>query len=339
MMFKSTWSDLETVSAPDEKGMFKRSIGSLDSICPMFLCVKRPQMHKAFILEIPKDISPSPEAIRDSKGFGFTISITGKELNADYVSLILTSAKTEYNEAIESISELLYSKLHLLKDRKEILSAFLSQVRLLQIFFEKQGTEGLSLEAQKGLYGELYFLENYLLNNNALGVKSLRYWTGPISRQHDFQFGNVCVEVKTTSSKQHQKLYISSEQQLDESLIDKLYLFYLSISLVNNHTENLPAIIERIRRKIHSNTEALDLFNNCLLERGYLDLHQGKYEDTGYSVRKFGVFNVVDDFPRLKETDLRKGVGDVTYSISVDACSNYSISEQELIKNVQSANQ
>jgi hypothetical protein len=76
-----------------------------------------------------------------------------------------------------------------------------------KLFFEREENEILSIEAQKGLFGELYFLKNYLFKKYSLN-ESLVYWTGYDRTNHDFQIRNIAVEVKTTSSKQHLKFMI-----------------------------------------------------------------------------------------------------------------------------------
>ncbi|MBN1379488.1 MAG: PD-(D/E)XK motif protein [Gammaproteobacteria bacterium] len=333
--FENLWCELEVETAEiSDKGILKRMIGP-GEVCPMFLGVKRPGMERTFILQIPKEISLLPETIPESKGFHFTVLISGEEIYPDHVSMILSSSKTDYNDIFSSISEDLYSKLHTLKNKKEIVSSFLNRVHLWQKFFERQSAEGMSEDAQKGLYGELLFLNRYVLVQQRPYETLLRFWTGPRNRQHDFQFGSFSVEVKTTSSKQHQKLHITSEQQLDETLVEKLYLFYVSVSMIENQVDTLPAMVSEIRDTLANDAVAMTTFNAALLERGYLDVHQPKYEHTGYFVRDSKFFLIGGKFPRIKEAELRKGVGDVCYSISVTECSNYEISEDRFIKEFQ----
>lgn len=334
MKHSDLWKEIESeASEIKDQGTLKRMIGE-NKLCPMFLGIQQPGMKRTFILQVPKDNMLLPESIASSKGFHFNVMIAGDETQEDYVSLILTVIKTDYNEIFEAISDDLYTKLNDLSGTKEIVSTFLNRVRLWQRFFEKQSAEGLSEDAQKGLYGELYFLNNFVLLNHSYEW-FLRCWIGSEGRQQDFQFGHLSVEVKTTSAKQHQKLHVASEQQLDETNIKKLYLFYLSVSLVQNNKNTLPAIIKCIRSRLAVDPRSLDLFNSVLLTRGYLDAHETLYNHTGYSIRDSGFLSVRDDFPRIKESDLRQGVGDVRYTISVDVCAQYRISEKEFLKDLK----
>lgn len=334
-MFKDLWTDLEaSVSHRTEPGTAKRLVG-LDAICPIFIGVKAPTMLRTFILEVPRDSAPLPEIIPVSRGLHFTVQITGDEILPDHASLILSSLAVGYNEIFASITEDLYRKLHPLTRRKEVIAGFLTRVRLWQVFFEKQGDDGLSEEAQRGLYGELRFLKDHVLASATSPEKAVSAWTGPRSRQHDFQFGAASVEVKTSASKQHQKLQIANEQQLDETTVGKLYLYYLSIALIENGIDTLPALIDDIRASLSLQSGALSEFDNLLIEAGYVDSHRVKYASTGYSIRESAVFLVEHNFPRVRENDIRSGVGDVKYSISVAQCRGYEIPETELAASIK----
>lgn len=329
-MFKDLWTDLEaSVSHKAELGTARRLVG-LDAICPMFIGVKAPSMLRTFILEVPRDSAPLPDTIPVSRGLHFTVQITKNEILSDHASLILSSSAVGYNEIFASIAEDLYSKLHSLTKKKEVISGFLTRVRLWQLFFEKQGDDGLSEEAQRGLYGELRFLKDHVLPSAASLEKAVLAWTGPRCRQHDFQFGTAAVEVKTSASKQHQKLQIASEQQLDETTVGKLYLYYLSVALIESGTDTLPALVDNIRTTLSLQSGALSEFDNLLIEAGYADSHREKYDPTGYSIRETAVFLVENDFPRIRESDIRSGVGDVKYSISVAQCKSYEVPFSEL---------
>lgn len=330
MMFNELWQELGNEACKiSGHGILKRMIGK-NKLCPMFLGIQQPGMKRTFILQVPKENTVLPESISSSKGFHFNVMITGDEVKKGHVSLILTSIKTDYNEIFEIIADDLYTKLSDLDNTKEIVLVFLNRVRLWQKFFEKQSSDGLSEDAQKGLFGELHFLDNFVLTTPPYNW-FLRCWIGSEGRQQDFQFGNISVEVKTTSAKQHQKLHVANEQQLDETTIKKLYLFYLSVSLIQNNESTIPALVRHMREKFKDEPLSLDLFNSILLTRGYLDAHEPLYDHTGYAIRDFGFFVVKDGFPRIKEGDLMQGVGDVKYSISVDECMKYQVPENEFL--------
>ena len=88
--------------------------------------------------------------------------------------------------------------------------------------FDKINFQGLSIERQKGLIGEL-LLFNAILDEEYSIDALLESWTGPDFNDKDFRFGSFGIEVKLTSSKVP-KVKISSERQLDSENLTKLYL-------------------------------------------------------------------------------------------------------------------
>ncbi len=161
---------------------------------------------------------PPREQIPESKGFELTVQITGEEAET-HVTFVLTSTDRMYNEVFSAMVENLFQCLNSCKTEAQIVRPFLERLAAWQQFFQKNGFTGLGEEAQRGLYGELYFIKKHLLSIPKHFAEEMSGWTGSKRRQHDFQFGETVIEVKTCISKQHQKLQISSEQQLDETLV------------------------------------------------------------------------------------------------------------------------
>ena len=60
---------------------------------------------------------------------------------------------------------------------------------------------------------------------------------------------------------------------------------------------------------------------NKLVGAGYNDLHQDKYTDTFFTVRKRELFYVMEDFPRI--TEVPDGIGDLRYSLVVGSLSSF----------------
>jgi hypothetical protein len=95
--------------------------------------------------------------------------------------------------------------------------------------------------------------------------------------------------------------------------------------------ETLPEIIATVRSIVASDAIAKDELENLLFEVGYLDIHATRYENIGYTIREHNYFDVETDFPKIIESDLRNGVGDVRYTISVAECKRFSIPESEVV--------
>ena len=200
--------------------------------------------------------------------------------------------------------------------------AFLGQLARWQKFLSAS-FEGLSEEAQRGLWGELYFLREHLLPK--IGVAMVHSWKGGERAHQDFQFESSAVEVKTTLAKQPQVVRITSERQLDDSAWDVLFLNVIALDVREGGGETLPDMIVSLRSKLASDATALEQFEDELLANGYHDAHAARYADRGYTVRTVGFFRVGPKFPHLVEADMPAGVGDANYALSVAACEPFRV--------------
>jgi len=333
MMPEALWLELETEAQRIAgSGILKRMIAP-DSACTIFLGVQRPSLNRLFMLQVPRNLLPLREQIPESRGFELTVQLTGEEPDT-HATFVLSATDRAFNEVFSAMGEHLYQSLKECLDDCQIVRTFIERLSQWQEFFERNSINGMSEEAQRGLYGELYFLRKHLLSIPENFTAEVTAWTGPRNRQHDFQFGDTAVEVKTSSAKQHQKLLISSEQQLDETLVVNLFLYHLSLSAIENHPDTLSSLISDIRNILHAVYSASSTFEAALLERGYLDVQAWRYEKTGYVIRESNMFHVAGDFPRLTERDLPSGVGDLTYSVAVSECKKFAIPLEKVITQI-----
>lgn len=334
MTHDTLWKDLENESQRiTGTGILKRMLAP-SATCSMFLAVQRPSFKRSFLLQVLRNLLPSKQEIPESRGFELTVQKTGEEAET-HATFFLSATDPMYNEIFSAIVNNLYQSLKECREERQIVHHFLARLVQWQRFFEINGADGLSEAAQRGLYGELYFLKHHLLSIPEYFVDAISAWTGPKARQHDFQFGDTAVEVKTCCAKQHQKMLISSEQQLDENLLNNLYVFHLSLASVENQTDTLPALIGQIREKLLSSDAAKSIFEDALIERGYLDIQAWRYQKTGYVIRESNLFRVTGDFPRLTERNLPIGVGDLKYSINVAECKKFTVKIDELLSNIR----
>lgn len=106
---------------------------------------------------------------------------------------------------------------------KHLLNEILHRLERWQALFDENNQTGLSPEAQRGLYGELLFL-NRLIEATSQPFAAVQSWTGPAQFQQDFRSGGWAVEVKTTSGTNNDRLTISNVLQLDDANLEDLFL-------------------------------------------------------------------------------------------------------------------
>ncbi len=157
-----------------------------------------------------------------------------------------------------------------------------------QQFLDQYDPEGLSEEAQRGLFGELWFLRKYMIP--LFGVsQAIDSWKGPDKNQQDFLINSYAVEVKTSISKLHQKIQIASEQQLDDIGLKALFLYHISLIISFGSGETLPDLVDSIKKNIDANSESAKKFEDSLINAGYINIHVDRYYRTSYLIRSHQV--------------------------------------------------
>jgi hypothetical protein len=194
---------------------------------------------------------------------------------------------------------------------------------------------GLTPAEQQGLFGELHFLQKFLAKPDTNPCDVLHTWVGVDKALRDFQGNSWAVEVKTTSTNNPQKVTINGERQLDETLLENLFLFHFLVEVSNANGLTLCQKIAVIRESLENDAPALSLFNAKLFEAGYLNKHEPFYQDRFYQVRNENYYKIENYFPRIKENELRGGVSDVKYSIILAMCDEYLVSENQIFNTMK----
>ena len=193
------------------------------------------------------------------------------------------------------------------------------------------GSALLSRQQQMGLLGELYVLERVLLPS--LGASdAVQAWRGPVGSPKDFEVGLVHVESKAHRAGATPKITITSENQLDASGLDALFLHVLELNQATGQDQDavtLRGVAERTFEQLYvQSPSAAELFKTRLMAAG-LD-PEDDYSDFQWSEGGANVYLVNDEFPRITWGELRTGVSDVRYSISLAECARFKTSVHAL---------
>jgi len=250
--------------------------------------------------------------------------------------LIINLLQDQNRDVFAVMCENMIQSVLLLCSEELVVRTIINQLKKWQELFEKLNANGLTLSEQLGFYGELHFLQKYLAKSNNNSYDVLHTWIGVNKASRDFQGGSWAVEVKTTSTNNPQKVTINGEKQLDETLLKNLFLFHISVEVSNGNGNTLCQKVAAIREILENDISALLLFNAKLIDAGYFDRHKSFYLVTSYKVRNENYYNIENEFPRIRENELRRGVGDVKYSINLAMCGKYSVSEDQLFERLNS---
>jgi hypothetical protein len=211
----------------------------------------------------------------------------------------------------------------------------LDRLVLWQRLFEELSFDGLSDEAQRGLFAELRFLRDTLLP--IVGAASaVLAWQAPDRTSKDFAHAGVAVEVKSRFKKASASVRISSEDQLDQAGFE-LILAVLTLDSEAHEGETLPTLVKSLRASLASSIAAISRFDDRLLRAGYLDAHEDYYGGTTY-VATASYFSVRDGFPRLIRADLPPGVSHVVYDVDLAALAPFAIGLDTLRNHIRGEN-
>ena len=211
----------------------------------------------------------------------------------------------------------------------------LNRLEKWKMMFSKGASDGLSITEQQGLYGELMYLHKLILRGIFSYIDTLKIWVGADKAMRDFQGKDWAVEAKTISINNADQITINGERQLDETLLDKLYLYHLSVEASRMNGQTLNEKVDELRSLFSDDKAALNIFNAKLMEAGYFDHHRELYRERCYKIRKESIYVIDDSFPRIKESELRDGVSNTVYSINVSTCAEYMVSENTHFNSIE----
>ena len=325
------WNELEDEQPLKSGLLYKRYSGAIKP--DVYVAVKSPEKLRCIAAHLNSDAElqlKSWDKLRDIK-----IETLPDNKHTDKQFLLVQLLDNQHRDIFSTLSEDLIHQVADIANEPELIKLLLLRLEKWRLLFEKMGQQGLSDEAQRALYGEIYFLRKLLQNvpNTDYCVNS---WKGVEKSVQDFQFSDWAVEVKTTHGKNQQKLHISSERQLDISLIPRIFLIHYSLEVRQYHGENLNDLVDDVLKMLSDSPAAHNLFRLKLLEAGYFDIHRHLYSETGYSIRQENIYKITDDFPKITENQIPSGVGDVRYSLIVSANDDWTLSEHELFENLKS---
>jgi hypothetical protein len=326
---ESIWNELENDKSFSHGLLLRRYSGSV--IPEVFIALKSPEQFRCIAASISNSITINLASFSNLKDICIELLQDEKRQNSNILLLKLIS--NQHRDIFSVLCEDLINSISSVSNEIQLVQELLERFEKWKSLFERAATQGLSVEEQRGLFGEVYFLRKFLANNNRF-LEVVNSWVGPEKQIRDFQSANWSVEVKTTHGKNHQKILVSSERQLDTSNLENLFLNHISLDSRQMSGESLNQIIDSVLGLLESDFTALTRFKNKLLSAGYFDQQKNYYEHTGYFIRHDVTYLVEHSFPRIEEADIRDGVGDVKYSIIVSHCSDFIRTDEQVFNSL-----
>ncbi len=321
MNLRETWKHLEDDTRVTEgpRRLQRRILPAARR--DVFLGLEMPSKRRMLILRVSEDTVDGQPEIPDSRGLVVRMIRRVGENNSVEVELILTDMARQ--DVFDLLVHDLIAAAEEPQEERTGLTRFLARLSDWQHLFRRMVPRRLSREEQRGLWGELWVLREILAPPADFNT-ALNGWRGPMGADQDFQIGDTCIEVKTSTAATFDRVSISSERQLEAPAGIALLLLGLSLDGRPGHGETLPELVESARAA-SSESGFQHLLDPRLQLRGYLTEDAGHYSDLGYSVRSIHPFRIEKGFPRIVSGDLQAGIGEVRYTLSTAACGRYQL--------------
>lgn len=226
----------------------------------------------------------------------------------------------------------LYEELVVEKKLEDILIAFQKGLKKHMLLFNKKKKP--SLEKIRGLFGELLELKRALTVNSTERLDVLNGWHRPAPANHDFDYSNYSLEVKTLG-RSKSRVNISSENQLCKYDNKDLYLKISIIDSVNKSSiDSLGELYNEIKG-ILGLSLGMHFENKCSSDAYFkyfgpehtpLDYKLFELESSFYEVDQ-------DHFPRLKTESLPNGISNTKYEIDLSSIQKFKVETEPCPQN------
>lgn len=309
-------NNFETMFSGLEKGVFNNQKKLMnDSVVKIYYGVTRDGFDRLSFLS-----SVQPPKIDSTKMLRVVQGEEGKGnywtcfdlLNREFEQIFFMFCDDITNSIQELNSEL--AELNTIKERFSV----------WKIMFKKVNSS-LSLEKEQGLFGELYFLDKYMIPRYGVN-NSINAWSGPLGYNKDFSIGKTWYEIKTISVNST-CVKISSLSQLSSDVAGKLSIIRIE-KMSEEYNDGICSIFDvfnDILKQIKDN-ELQEKFIGKVLEYGFnpeIDFQKNKF-----NILNISIYNVDDQFPRLTERDIKfQEINNVTYDIIVNTIEKYKVEE------------
>lgn len=308
-----------------------------DAACDLFVGVEKPGDLPCLVLEVAESAVPRTTHFPESRGFEVLVDRLQQPGVQARVRFRLRLLRREDEDVFCVLCGDVVEAVAGCSSQSDAVVSLASRLERWRRFLSRHGT-GLSEEEQRGLFGELVFLCEFAM---ALlpARQALDAWKGPSAANQDFEFAAGAVEVKTSLAGPNQAIRISSVRQLDDIGLEALLLFFLPLDCHAESGQTLPGLVQELIDDLADDSDTLAAFGDRMLDAGYSEVHAQRYT-TAYVQRSHSIFRVGEGFPRLLESGLPTGIGDVRYSIALSACAPFLVTDDavsHVVKGARSA--
>lgn len=179
----------------------------------------------------------------------------------------------------------------------------------------------------RGIWGELYFLDKFLIPK--VGIEeAVKSWVGPEKTNQDFITNDKIFEIKTCFQNS-QTVKISNNNQLSR----KMYLTVVTVarsSEMDKESLNLYDLIEEISKQL-TNATLLQIFQEKLLDLELFPVENAKiYGAFAYKFENIKHHYVSDEFPFIDDHQVPSAVLKYSYELILSEIEKFVLQEDDV---------
>jgi hypothetical protein len=281
---------------------------------------------KIFLLELESNVSIHQNYLK--RFIGVEVQIIPSSNNKKELAIILLDE--ELTDIFVVFIEDIINSLLNISNSEDAIIIISKRINYWKKLFGKFSRSLLTPEQQRGLFGELYFINQVLIETNNKQI--LNAWKAPNATNQDFYINFKALEVKTSKSNS-QSIKIANEYQLDISGLNKLFIAFYKLYEFPDGT-TLLNIINDIRLFLNSDIELINTFNTKLITLGILPEVEEEYNEIGYSVREEKYYDVTSEFPKITTLMVNESISKISYDIDLGSCQNFETSFTEILNEI-----
>lgn len=323
MSLGDLWQLLEQQTSGG-RGMLVRSAHA-GSNCAVLAALTFPGAERALVIRLPEH---EARALA-STGLTPAIELTLQEVGGSHPgqgSVLLRTRDPRYRELFTHIGDDLVEQLR--RDPARPVQALLQRVELWREFLRRREGGALTEAEIRGLFGEAWFLQNWLISRTAAHnhVAAIAAWTGPLGATRDFNLGEASLDMKT-GTPLSSTVQISSLHQLSTPPGTRLYLGHLILRR-DAGGQTLPELIDVLRDMLGA--EARALLEARLLGAGYIEADRETLQDLRFLAGPLTTYAITPDFPALTPQNLPPAVVACSYTLDLGACVPFRIDPADI---------
>jgi len=218
----------------------------------------------------------------------------------------------------------------MLSDPKEYSKRLLLQFYKWSTFFENIYKYKLSVEEIRGLWGELFVLNELIEKEDSGHINYiLEAWKGPYDTSNDFVFDDINLEIKT-KDESRDFVKISSEFQLENEYEKGLELVIITLKGDLSHGESLKMLIKKVIEHIRYKFGDLSILYHALRQKGLTVENSAEYDNYRFCIMLKKRFDcTMEGFPKLTKANIPLEITNLKYMLRTSSLKKFLIEENK----------